>query len=170
MAVTERRVLHVDDDPQITRLVASGLSRRGYSVTSVNDPLLALDEMAQANHRVVLLDVEMPGLNGLDLLEKIKHHDGGVLVVMLTGVVSLQNALRSLRSGAEACFFKPIYDLDPLAQAISACYTKIDRWWETIDELSRRRTSEAAQSTIPQSTITIQMPESVSVPDPAATH
>ena len=137
-----RPILHVDDDPQITRIVAKILSRAGFSVTSIHDPLAAMDEIIRQNHRVVLLDVDMPGKSGLELLDEIKFHDGGIQVVLLTAVVSLQTTLASLRQGAEACFFKPVRDYGPLVESLEACFAKIDRWWETLDELARRKPLE----------------------------
>ena len=78
MASVAKNILHVDDDPQITRIVAKKLEHFGFTVKSVNDPLAAMPCITQENFRVVLLDIEMPGKDGMQLLEEIKHHDGGV--------------------------------------------------------------------------------------------
>ena len=85
----------------------------------------------------------MPRINGLDLLKEIKAFDGGMQVVMLTGLVTMTTVLQSLRCGAESCFFKPIADIRPLVAGLEACFQKIERWWETLDELSSRRKAEA---------------------------
>ncbi len=143
---SERAVLHIDDDPQVTRLVAARLRRHGYEVTSLTDPRGALRELMQNQWRVVLLDIDMPGVNGLDLLREIKAYDGGVQVIMLTGVVSMNTLLQSFRLGAEACLFKPLTDDRPLLDALADTFRKIDRWWETLEELSRRRCEELAVS------------------------
>jgi hypothetical protein len=66
---------------------------------------------------------------------------------MLTSLVTMTTVLQSLRWGAEACFFKPLLDVNPLVEALYDCFRKIDRWWITLEELSRQRKAEtAAQS------------------------
>jgi DNA-binding NtrC family response regulator len=91
---------------------------------------------------MVLLDIDMPDVDGLQLLADIKRHDGGIQVVMLTGLVTLSSALRSFRLGAEACLFKPMEDFGPLVEAIHRTFHKIDGWWSTLEQLSGRRHSE----------------------------
>jgi len=139
-----RRVLHVDDDPALTALVAAYLQHHGYQTLSCHDPRKALQELQRHHVRVVLLDIDMPDVNGMELLEQIKAYDGGIQVVMLTGLVSMQTALQSLHRGAEACCFKPITDLHPLLNAVQACFEKLQRWWDMLDDLTRR-TREAQQ-------------------------
>ena len=139
MNATNRTILHVDDDPQITRIVAAKLKTHGYQVARLHDPQGALDAIMRCQYRVILLDIDMPGLNGLELLRQIKAFDGGIQALMLTGVVSMSAVLQSLRIGAEACFFKPLEDYQPLLDAVESTFAKIDRWWNTLEELSRRR-------------------------------
>lgn len=139
MADTKHSVLHIDDDPQVTRIVNRQLSLRGYEVTSLNDPSLVVDYLLENECRVVISDIDMPGINGIELLQQIKRQDGGVQVIMLTGLVTMTSVLRSLRLGAEACLFKPLTKVDPLDQALQDSFRKLDRWWNTLEELSQRR-------------------------------
>ena len=136
---TKRAVLHVDDDPQLLRVVARRLQSAGYDVHSVNDAETVLGLLLETDCRVVVLDIDMPGVNGLDLLRRIKQQDGGVQVIMLTGVVTMSTVLQSMRWGAEACVFKPLADADALLEALDASFTKIDRWWRSLQELNRRK-------------------------------
>jgi len=140
-----RHILHVDDDPQITTLVAKYLNAHGYQATAIHDPCQVIHRLPQFQERVVLLDIDMPLINGLELLKQIKAFDGGIQVVMLTGLVTMTTVLQSLRLGAEACHFKPITDIRPLIDALDGCFRKIERWWATLDDLSARRKSEAEQ-------------------------
>lgn len=55
----ERKILHVDDDPSILRIVASVLSKRGYTVVSVSDPSQAIPSLIQTSTRLVILDIDM---------------------------------------------------------------------------------------------------------------
>ncbi len=135
----ERTILHVDDDPSILRIVRKILIAEDYDVVSLDDPTLITKRRLETGARVVLLDLEMPQIDGLSVLRDIKTQDGGVEVIMLTGIVSMSTVLQSMRWGAEACVFKPIIDRQPLLSALKAAFDKIDRWWATLDELNARR-------------------------------
>jgi len=138
----EREILHIDDDPQMTRLVAERLQPYGYQVVSLNDPGEAINELIYKNRRVVLLDIDMPGMNGLEVLQEIKKYDGGVQVIMLTGLVTVSSVLESFRLGAEAIFFKPLEDFEELHQTLERTFQKIDHWWDALHDLSRRKRGE----------------------------
>lgn len=96
--------------------------------------------------RIVLLDIDLPTLSGLQLLEQIKQHDGGIQVIMLTGLVSMATILESLRRGAEACHFKPLDDVAPLVESLEATVAKLDCWWRTLRDMTSRRRLEAGGS------------------------
>ena len=132
-------ILHVDDDPQLLRVIGKRLENLGYDVTSISDPTQVMHEIVVSHQRLVLLDIEMPQANGMDILKEIKHNDGSTQVIILAGIVDMQTVLQSFRWGAEFCFFKPIVDLDPLAKAIEKTFWKIDQWWNTVEELTKQR-------------------------------
>lgn len=81
----------------------------------------------------------MPDVNGLEVLHRIKEYDAGIQVIMLSGMVTLSDALQALRGGAEACFFKPVEEIEPLVEAIEGAFRKIDHWWEALRDLTRRK-------------------------------
>lgn len=138
----QRTILHVDDDPAMTKLVQTRLKKFGYQTEPLNNPLLAKEKLVANQYHVVLLDIEMPQQNGLDLLKEIKELDGGVQVIMLTGMVSLTTVLKSFRWGAEACLFKPLSEFEPLVEALDETFRKINRWWVSLEELSKRKKEE----------------------------
>lgn len=146
MTHVKRTLLHVDDDPAITRMVAARLKPLGLETVAVHDPREALDRLVREGFRCVLCDIDMPHLNGMELLRKIKEFDGGLQVTMLTGMVAMSTVMQTHRWGAESCFFKPIDDYQALADALHASFTKIERWWKTLEQLSlsRRGQSPAA--------------------------
>lgn len=135
----KRTILHIDDDPAILRLVAGRLSGHGYDVVSCNEPGEIEELLLATNARIVLLDISMPHADGLELLKQIKRYDGGVQVIMLTGLVSMNAVLDSLRNGAEALYFKPILNFEPLLEILSDSFRKTDRWRQTLEELRMRR-------------------------------
>ena len=146
--IVPKRILHVDDDREITTVVALLLRRCGFETTPVHDPCQVIQDFPRFQERVVLLDIDMPRINGLELLKEIKAFDGGIQVIMLTGLVTMTTVLQSMRLGAEACFFKPITDITPVADALSDCFRKIERWWVALDDLSGRRNTELAKREI----------------------
>lgn len=141
-----RTILHVDDDPSMLRFVATKLANYDYDVVSLNEPALVSDKLLETGARVVLLDVNMGPESGLKLLQAIKNHDGGTQVIMLTGLVSMSTVLHTMRLGAEACIFKPITDVEQLLESIEAAFRKVDRWWQTLSELSDRQLTGAVEA------------------------
>ncbi len=142
---TSRTVLHVDDDPDMLQLVSSYLSKK-FDVHSISDPTKAVDHLARTGCRLAILDIQMEKHNGLDLLRTIKRLDGGILVVMLTGVVSLESVLVSMREGAEACLFKPLKNPDELLKTMEECADKVARWHRSVNELLVRRAAESSNA------------------------
>jgi len=138
-----RTILHVDDDPSLHRLVDKTLSDEGYEVISIDDPTQALRKLLKTGARVVLLDIDMPEVDGLTLLKQIKEQDGGIQVIMLTGLVSMNTVLQSMRWGAEACVFKPLTNMQPLKSAVSAAFNKIESWWKTLHDFNDRKAQDS---------------------------
>ena len=130
----EKIVLHVDDDQAILNLVSMSLRKRGYIVISVRDPLIAIPILFKSGVRVVILDIDMPGIDGLTLLSEIKKRDARIKTIMLTGMVSMGTVLHATRLGAEECVFKPIKDLESVGDAVERCFLNIDSWWDALRE------------------------------------
>jgi DNA-binding response OmpR family regulator len=141
-----KTLLHVDDDPLFTQIVARRLSALGYEVASHNDSAKALEALSSSHHHVVLLDIDMPNIDGLELLRRIKTQYGGTQVIMLTGQVSLQSLLQSYRWGAEYCVFKPLESMEPLVEVIEAVFRKIDHWWTALERLGSQRRAMRSSS------------------------
>jgi DNA-binding NtrC family response regulator len=94
------RVLVVDDDAQMRRALARTLQSAGFTVEAQEDAESALALMASLRFDVLLVDVLMPGMGGMRLLEETKRRYPGVEVVMLTGVADVGTAVEALRMGA----------------------------------------------------------------------
>jgi len=138
MNLTPKLVLHVDDDPSISKLVSHHLKKHGYEVVSIQDPNQAMETLIRTGARVVLLDIDMPNKDGLTLLKEIKTRDAGIQVTMCTGMVSIQTVLRSTSMGAEGLIFKPLRDLNKVSEAIDISFEKIDKWWHALAEWKDR--------------------------------
>jgi len=134
-----KTVVHVDDDPAILKIVHRTLEIYGIEVVSVQDPLNAIAVITQLGARVVMLDIDMPGKDGLTLLHEIKRFDAGIQVIMCTGMVSLRTVLRATSLGAESCIFKPIHDLNEITTAVDRAFERIDRWWIALQDWTDRQ-------------------------------
>ncbi len=132
-------VLHVDDDTAILALVAKKLQKHKVEVVSIADPTKTIAAIKETGARVILLDIDMPEIDGLTLLQEIKQFDAGIQVIMCTGMVSMQMVLRATSMGAETCIFKPIVDLNEVTEAVDRAFEKIDRWWAALHDWVERK-------------------------------
>lgn len=129
------KILAVDDEKEITDLLVRHLSYLGYNIVGVNDPHQALKMIEEDIFHIVISDIVMPGMDGLELLRRIKKHDGGIKVIMITGYVTMHNILTAMRNGADDVIFKPINDLDKLENVVQEAIGKIDMWQNILLEL-----------------------------------
>lgn len=100
-------ILVVDDEGAIRYSISKTLQRVGYQVHTAASGEEALEMMMQQNYDVVLTDIRMPGLSGVELLGKIKEQAPDAVVILLTGYANLETAIESLRLGAHDYLTKP---------------------------------------------------------------
>src|SRR5208282_3830541 len=100
-------VLLVDDDVTFRQVMANELRRLGYEIEAVGTGEEAVRRIATSEPDVVLLDLRLPGMNGLDVLKSIHAGAPATEVVMLTGHGSIDTAIESIRIGAFDYVVKP---------------------------------------------------------------
>src|SRR5919107_3651748 len=100
-------VLVVDDDPLLRKLVTDQLSRSGFDASSAASGEEALASLQATDYDVVLLDIRMDGMTGLDTLREIRKTDDAPEVIMLTADTSLGTGLEAMRLGAYDYLTKP---------------------------------------------------------------
>lgn len=103
-----KKVLLVDDELAFTASLSKVLSRRGFEVETASDGLTALARIANESFDVIVLDVKMPGMDGIQVLNEIKRLALDLRVILLTGHLSLTEEETGLKGGAFAYLFKPI--------------------------------------------------------------
>ena len=111
------RILIVDDDRSMCELLEVDLSRRGFAVACHGSAPEAFAALPREDWEVVLADLNMPGMNGIELGERIVANRADVPVVVMTAFGSLDTAIAALRAGAYDFVTKP-FDLDILALAL----------------------------------------------------
>lgn len=110
-------VLLVDDEESFSHTLAERLALRGFQTDTVSDGTLALASIARRRPGVVVLDVMMPGPNGLEVLKKIKELHPNVQVILLTGMDSVRDAITGMHMGAFDYLTKPV-DIEVLTAKI----------------------------------------------------
>ncbi|MBI4454392.1 MAG: sigma-54-dependent Fis family transcriptional regulator [Acidobacteria bacterium] len=100
-------ILVVDDEPNICQSIEKALERSGYQVATCADAVQALQLLEHRSVDLVLCDIRMPGMDGLELLLKIKELDPSISVVMITGYASIESAVASMKAGADDYVSKP---------------------------------------------------------------
>jgi DNA-binding NtrC family response regulator len=101
------RVLVVDDDNLLRRLVTEQLARSGFEAAPAAGAQEALDALRETDYDVVLLDIQMPGMSGLDALRQIRQMEDAPEVIMLTADTSLSTGIEAMRLGAYDYLTKP---------------------------------------------------------------
>src|SRR5256714_6110066 len=101
------RVMVVDDDDVLRKLVSEQVARMGFDSTPAASGEEALAALAKSDYDVVLLDIRMPGLSGLDTLREIRKVEDAPEVIMLTADTSLGTGLEAMRLGAYDYLTKP---------------------------------------------------------------
>ncbi len=111
------RVLIVDDEEELTSALEDRLNLRGFKARGVTTGADALAHLEENPCDVVLLDVKMPGLGGLEVIQKIKNNYPDLEVILLTGHGSAQDAERGMELGAYDYLMKPV-KIEVLAQLL----------------------------------------------------
>ena len=135
----EIKILVVDDETGITNSLVRYFSLMGYDVAETNDPQEALEMIYRDNYMIVISDIMMPGMSGTELLVKVKQYNGMIQVIMMTGVVTIENVLKCLRHGANECFLKPLDDLDAVKSSVDEAIDKLNKWESLIKNMVKRK-------------------------------
>jgi DNA-binding NtrC family response regulator len=94
------KILVVDDEQSMTQFLGIVLRKEGFQVTTVNSGRDALDKIRMEPFDVVISDIKMPGMDGIQLLQGIKKHDANIPVVLMTAYASQQSAIDAVNLGA----------------------------------------------------------------------
>lgn len=132
-------VLLVDDEVEFLETLVKRLKRRNLAVAGVNSGEAALEKLGQEAVDIVVLDVKMPGMDGLTALREIKKRFPLIEVIMLTGHASMEVAIEGMEHGAFDYLMKPM-DIDELLYKLQDAYKKKtlheERIKHAVDEVS----------------------------------
>lgn len=117
MKPEETRILIVDDEYSARDSLTKWFQVDGFQVDSAKDAYEALDKMKSQIFDIVLLDIKMPGMDGLELQEHIRELDPNIIVIIITAFASVDTAIRAIKAGAYDYVTKP-FDPDDLEHTI----------------------------------------------------
>jgi DNA-binding NtrC family response regulator len=139
------RVLIVDDDNNLRRVLRMELGEAGFSVNDVESGQKAMEILSKEDFDILLLDLNMPGIQGLEVLQWIRQEEVGVEVVILTANATIQTAVEAMRMGAYDYLTKP-FKFDELGLVIQKAAEKNG----LVRENRRLRSRLARQESFPE--------------------
>jgi DNA-binding NtrC family response regulator len=129
------RLVVIDDDPKNLKFVSFILANAGLEIHCASDPQAGLDLIHRLRPKIVLTDLVMPGVQGMELLQKIVEFDPGIDVILMTGYYSTESAVEAIQKGAADYFTKP-FSPEKLRQRIALI----------VDEAKRRQRSSTLEN------------------------
>jgi diguanylate cyclase (GGDEF)-like protein len=126
MAATDNMpILVVDDEESVRTVLSQVLQEDGFVVTEAANAEQALEIMETVRFALVITDIVMPGMTGIELLEKIKQLYPATQVIIMTSYASLETAITAMRYGAYDYFFKPFKDIELVSAATARAIEKV---------------------------------------------
>jgi DNA-binding NtrC family response regulator len=129
------RLVVIDDDPKNLKFVNFILANTGLEIHTASEPQEGLDLIHRLRPQVVLMDLVMPGVQGMELLQKIVEFDPGIDVILMTGYYSTESAVEAIQKGAADYFPKP-FSPEKLRQRIGLI----------VEEAKRRQRSSTLEN------------------------
>ncbi|MCB5259516.1 MAG: response regulator [Candidatus Cloacimonetes bacterium] len=113
----EARILLVDDDRLLREVISECLKLNDYQVDMAEDATAALKLFQPDKYDLALIDLVMPGMNGLELMQKIMEEDANIFCLIMTGYPTVDSAYKAMVEGASDYIIKP-FQLNELVAAI----------------------------------------------------
>ena len=121
--MAKNKILIVDDDPNITKSLRVILQKEGFIAQAVSSGEKAIDEVKKDSPDLILLDLVLPGLSGIEALKCIKTFEQEAIIVIITGHPSFESAAEAIRCGAYDYIIKP-YNIDEVLFTVKRAIEK----------------------------------------------
>jgi len=138
------KALVVDDDPQVCKTVGKILQENNYQVQTFTQPRQALQAVRKTAFDIALIDIKMPDVSGVELVDKIKAEDDRVACLVMTAYPDVQSAAETMRLGARDYITKPFTEqqllaaVERIAQELGLIYTNEQELNKLIGQRIRR--------------------------------
>ena len=139
------RILIVDDESDIRDALSRHLRFLDYDVETAANGEEAQKILETRKTDIVISDIMMPKVDGIDLLRHIRKEYPMTHVIMMTGYVTQENILACMRLGAQICIFKPIEDISELEEHVKIAEDALQRWKDVFVKLRKLGISESGE-------------------------
>lgn len=131
------KILILDDEAPILRTLESFLRLRGYAPQTETNPVAALEHLAREPFHLVLTDLVMPEMDGLEFVRRVRAADPMIQVIVMTAYSSMDRTIEAFQLGASDYLLKPFESLDEVGRMVDYARSRVERWREAL-----RRTIE----------------------------
>ncbi len=135
------RILVVDDEKPIRDMLSRHFRFLDYDIVTAEDGVDALQFMERNKIDILMTDIKMPRMDGLELTQKVKDEYPLVRIIVVTGYVTLSNAMACLQNGADGIFSKPLEDMAPLENAVKRSTEILQEWAKQLSLLTNLKPS-----------------------------
>ncbi len=148
------KILIIDDDPAICGVIADYLSNKGFVVFKAEDGTVGLNLFARENPDLVLLDLRLPGMDGLEILSCINKDSPDTPVIIVSGQGTIKDAIAALKTGAWDYITKPIFDMNILNVTVNHVLERAklihekNKYHKNLEEELRQGTSDLEQRSL----------------------
>lgn len=132
------QLLIVDDEEEIQRTLRNFFLLNDFAVQTAGSGEQALEIIRQGKVHIVLSDIKMPRMDGIELLEEIRKIDFSIQVIMMTGFSTFDLTIQALERGAADYVLKPFRDLDEVLHLVNLAAEKLERWKGVLAGSSKR--------------------------------
>jgi len=115
----QANILIVDDDPDICQYMKTLLESTGYQASAVSDPTQVLDKVRAETFHVLIVDLMMPKMDGIELIGQIRKHDSDVAIIVSTGYPSVDTAIDAMKLKVSDYVRKP-FDVDDFRSTVAS--------------------------------------------------
>jgi DNA-binding NtrC family response regulator len=130
-------ILVVDDELIVRELVAGHFRNRGFTVSMAENGKAALTVMSRHHIDILIVDLQMPVMDGHELLAAVRVQHPFARAIVLTGCATFENVLATLEAGAFSFVTKPLTTMEPLDHAVDQALTVLRTWLEQLAALQR---------------------------------
>jgi two-component system NtrC family response regulator len=123
--LSKKRILVVDDDESLRWVTQAQLQQSGYDVAAAANAASALEQLRNLPADLVITDLKMPGMSGLDLLKEIRAAYPEIIVIMVTAFGTVENAVEAMKAGAYDYITKPV-NMDELRLIVNRGFENLD--------------------------------------------
>lgn len=121
-------IMIVDDEEGIRKSLSAYLKLEDYNVETAENGREALDKLRKTKYNIVLMDINMPVMDGLEALKEIKRIDFSIQVIMMTAYSTFDKTIKSLEFGATDYVMKPFKDLSEILHLVNLSEERLERW------------------------------------------